>query len=154
MQPILYIRHFLWWYLSESDITFLKGSINWNHVYSPFKYKPIKEHLILAEGPGVARGKKNQNCFSRCHSQATHKCQQQISAHLVQLFGPAVWSSCLAGFREHIQECLVLLYKDVLIRSLKNWTLWPTKSETRFQSCSVEKNSFELLWASLLNSAN
>ena len=51
-------------------------------------------YVILAEGPGVAHGKKknfgfflNKIFFSLCHPQATHKCPQKISAHSVQPFG-------------------------------------------------------------------
>ena len=63
-------------------------------------------HLIFAEGPGVAREKKNlqkifKKMFKLCQPQAIHECPQNISAHSVQSFGRP---------EGNIYECLVLLY--------------------------------------------
>ena len=51
-------------------------------------------YCTLAEGPGVARGKKKllKKCWKFCccclkHPPATHECSQKISAHSVQPFG-------------------------------------------------------------------
>ena len=55
---------------------------------------------ILAKGPGVARGKKIKiffcNFFQPKTPPATHKCPQKMLA---------------LSYREHILECLVLLYR-------------------------------------------
>ena len=75
--------------------------------------------LILAEMPGVARGKKNLKKTKKKNSTffsllATHECPQTISAHSVQPFG---------RLREHIYiyKCLVLLYRfNLKLNFLKN----------------------------------
>ena len=67
---------------------------------------------ILAEGPGVAPGKKIEkiNFFSLKHPPATHECPQTK-------FQP-IRSSRFAGFKQDIYECLVLLYRYIF-RCLK-----------------------------------
>ena len=72
----------------------------------PFKFS--LDYIILAEGPGVARGKKNFDFSSLCHPPATHECPQKISAQCNR-------SSHLAGYREHIYEYLVSLNRLITI---------------------------------------
>ena len=65
----------------------------------------------LAEGPGVARGKKIEKkilkvfkkfeFFSLYHPPVTHECQKKIRPNR---------SSRLAGYTQHIFKCLVLLF--------------------------------------------
>ena len=60
-----------------------------------FNEMDLEYYLILAEGPGVARGifflkflKKIFECFfSLCHPPASPECPQKISAQSVQPFG-------------------------------------------------------------------
>ena len=58
----------------------------------------------LAEGPGVARGKKPGEIErDNVTSKATHECPQKNSAHSVQLFGRL--------YGKFIYESLVLLFR-------------------------------------------
>ena len=58
-----------------------------------FLYNKMQKFIILAEGPGVARGKKRlKKKLSKtfeflCHPPATPECPQKISAQSVQPFG-------------------------------------------------------------------
>ena len=61
-------------------------------------------YWLLAEGPCVARGQKICNFFSPQHPSATHECPQKNSAPSVQPFS---W------LKQHLHECLVLLYRFV-----------------------------------------
>ena len=89
--------------------------------YREHIYKCLVFYSTLAEGPGVARGKKNLKCFENFFwiflayvttrpSLSVHKkCQPNRSSRL-------------ASYREHIYECLVLLYR--LIRPLYKFTIF------------------------------
>ena len=62
----------------------------------------------LAEGPGVARGKKKFRKFFFWIFLAYITPRPSLSVH--KKFQPNRCSR-LAGYREHIYECLVLLYR-------------------------------------------
>ena len=61
--------------------------------------------ITIAERPGVAFEKKNvekTNYFYLYHPPATHECSQKFQPNR---------SYRLAGYTQHVYECLVLLYK-------------------------------------------
>ena len=59
------------------------------------------DYVVLAKGPGVARGNRKKTNFDVTPRlpMSVHKKNQLIR------------SSRLVGYREHIYECLVLLYR-------------------------------------------
>ena len=81
-----------------------------NSLVTPRTINTVKlmSYLILAEGPGVARGKKNFEKKNLDFFLAYVTPRPPLSVH--KKFQPNR-SSRLAGYREHIYECLVLLYR-------------------------------------------
>ena len=73
-------------------------------------------YQLLAEGPGVARGKKNFEKKNFEFFLAYNTPRSPLSVH--KIFQPNR-SSRLAGYREHIYECLVLLFRYILFTRVK-----------------------------------
>ena len=75
---------------------------------------------LLAEGPGVARGKKNFKIKKKISNVFLAYVTPRPPMSVHKKIQPNR-SSRLAGYREHIYECLVLLYRLVERNILSVW---------------------------------